>query len=401
MEGEGFELIGIFSADIQLFDGFWVRLRPFKFGLPRRFSGGQLTDYGEVPITVKLPRRPDRTANRYPKDAAGSNLLYDSSPVIYLLLQIVFASAFTLLLKWVQLRPKDDVVTAGAINYITAAVVSIPVFLIYNPQPAAFGAIWTGGAMGTLYFIAFFFVIYAIEKVGASSTTVVSVLSISMPIAFGALFFDERPTLLQVVGIVLAMVSLTLITGSKQKAAEEVGAEGDGPAPSDSESRSAIGDPNSANPKDALPEQSAPVNRWIVPTVLIVFFLLCGFNRMLQDAFKQYDEPLHRPAFLLAGFTMAALPSLVVLYRNRRWPRITEWAFGIVIGLSNLLQTFFILRALQRLEGYIVFTLTSGGAIVLTTLVATGCLGERLNRRTQVGITLAVLALFLLCWLPD
>ena len=98
---------------------------------------------------------------------------------------------------------------------------------------------------------------------------------------------------------------------------------------------------------------------------------------------------------------MAAIPSLVVLFNNRRLPRISEAVFGIAIGLSNLLQTFFVLRALQKLEGYIVFTLTSGGAIVLTTLVATSLLGERLNRRTQVGIGLAVLALFMLCWLPD
>lgn len=300
-----------------------------------------------------------------------------------LLLHVVFASAFTLLLKWAQMRVRENVITIGAINYIVAAVVALPVFLIYNPRPAIFGAIWTGGGMGTLYFIAFFFVIYAIKKVGASSTTVVSVLSISMPIAFAAMFFDEVPNALQITGIVLAMASLALISGNRS------------PETVHADQRKGVNNKSLENVQPAKHTVlTTPV--WVVPTVLIVFFLLCGFNRMLQDAFKHYGAENHRPAFLLAGFTMAAIPSIVLLIYNRRLPSGMEFAFGIVIGLSNLLQTFFILRALQKLDGYVVFTLASAGAIVLTTLVATTMLGERLNRRTQIGITMSVASLFLL-----
>jgi len=72
-----------------------------------------------------------------------------------------------------------------------------------------------------------------------------------------------------------------------------------------------------------------------------------------------------------------------------------------MLGISNVLQTYFMLRSLQELPGYIAFTLASGGAIVFTTLSAVGFMGERLSRKTQIGIGLAVVALVLLRWLPE
>lgn len=287
--------------------------------------------------------------------------------MFFLILHVIFASSFTLLIKGAHQR-QADVVTVGAINYITAAVAAVPFFLVSNPWPVSWGAVWTGGSMGLIYFIAYFFVIFAIQMVGASSTTVVSVLSILMPIGFAALFLDESPTLAQSMGIGLALFSLLLIGGKR---------------PTD---ESAVGETTS-NP-----------NAW---WILLVFFLLCGLSRMAQDGFNYVSQPDQRPAFLLSAFVVASIPSMTVLLWRRHRPRPLEWGLGIFMGLANVSQTLFILQALEVLESYIVFTLASGGAIVLTTLVATGLMGERLSRRASFGISLAVVALILLRWLPN
>ncbi len=113
--------------------------------------------------------------------------------MIFLLLQVVFASAFTLVIKWAQVRGREDVITIGAINYIVAGLSIAPIFILTNPSPVSVDAIWTGGSMGVVYFIAFFFAIYAIKSVGASSATVVSVLSILLPIAVAAVIWNEHP----------------------------------------------------------------------------------------------------------------------------------------------------------------------------------------------------------------
>lgn len=286
--------------------------------------------------------------------------------MIYLLLQIVFASSFTLLIKWAHVRDREDVITIGAINYIVAAVAVLPFFLIFNPQPVSMGAIWTGGSMGAIYFVAFFFAFYSIKKVGASSTTVVSVLSILLPIGFTAIVWNESPNVIQIIGIALALFALTLIGAQTNRSSDE--------------------------------NKSTPV--WIVPTVLFLFFLLCGGARLSQEAFDHVSHPDNRTAFILAAFTIASIPSVVVLIRGGRLPRPMELVIGILMGLSNNLQTYFILLSLQYFAGFIVFPIASAGSIVLTTVVATGLLGEQLNRRTYVGIMVSVVALFLLYWAP-
>ena len=161
--------------------------------------------------------------------------------MIYLFLQAVFASLFGLCVKWVGNRRnrggKEDLFVIGAINYIAAAIFVLPVFLTNDVDELSIGAMWTGGTMGAVYFVAFFFVIYAIKWVGVSATTVVAVLAILIPIAFAAFYWGERPSTLQTVGIGLALFALSLISGKRG------------------------GDRNVARP-------------WFAPIVLITFFLL-------------------------------------------------------------------------------------------------------------------------------
>ena len=286
--------------------------------------------------------------------------------MIFLILQIVFASAFTLFIKWAQIRRQEDVITVGAINYIVAAVSIVPVLFFSDLSPVSFGALWTGGSMGAVYFIAFFFAIYSIRKVGASTTTVISVLSILIPIGFAAFVWQEKPDLVQSIGIGMALLALTLIGAQKN-----------------------------SDPSDLKTE-----SRWTVPLVLFLFFLLCGFSRLSQEAFKYVSFPEHRPTFIFAAFTIAAIPSLIVLICGRRMPTSMEWFIGFLMGISNNLQTYFVLLALNEFEGFIVFPVTSAGGIVLTTIVATGLLKEQLNKRTYAGIAIAVVSLFLLYWIP-
>lgn len=300
-----------------------------------------------------------------------------------LLAHVIFASSFTLWIKWAQQRSTADVVTIGAINYIVAALCLLPFFWAQNPAPVSGAALVTGSSMGAVYFVAFFFAIFSIRTVGAASTTVVSVLSILMPIGVAAVWYDERPTLYQSLGIGLALVSLLLIGGSRSRTPRH------GPGVLTPPQTPAAGY-----------QVAAPPPPWLVPLVLVGFFLLCGLSRVSQEAFKYVSQPDQRPAFLVGAFLTAAIPSATVLVGKWRRPRRIEWGVGLAMGVANALQTLFLLRALEHLAGYIAFTLASGGAILLTTIVATACLGERLNRRTQMGISLAVVALVLLRWLP-
>ena len=291
---------------------------------------------------------------------------------LFLILQILFGSAFLLFIKWAQNRGQENIVTIGLLNYVIAAVAILPFFVVTQAgsTPSA-GAMVTGATMGGSYFIAYFFVIFAIRWIGASGSTVISVLSIVVPIACGVFIWNEEPNVAQLVGIVLALSSLLLIGGRKSTAA----------------------------PAEVIPA-GLPITqrRWFRPVILLIFFLLCGASRLAQEAFKHVCEPDQRPVFLLAAFSIAGLPSLAALLWRQRWPSAGEWGFGIAMGLVNALQTQFILQALYYFDGFVVFPVTSAGGLMLTVLVATGLLGEELTGRSRVGIGLAVAALILLNW---
>ncbi len=279
----------------------------------------------------------------------------------YLFLNVFFASAFTLLIKMVHNRNREDIVTVGAINYIVAALLVLPEFLADQVSTISANAVATGGTMGTCYFITFFFVIHAIRRIGASSTTVIGGLSILFPIVCGAVLWNERPNTYQMAGIALAIAALSLI--GRHDRAEVEG------------------------------------RRWLTPIILVVFFLLAGVARLAQEAFNHGSDAGQRPTFLVTAFVCAAVPSIAILAYRKLPILLPELILGVAMGSANILQLHFTLKALQYLPGFIVFPVASAGCLILTALVATQLLDERLNRRTYVGITVASVALVLLNWL--
>ncbi len=60
------------------------------------------------------------------------------------------------------------------------------------------------------------------------------------------------------------------------------------------------------------------------------------------------------------------------------------------------MQTLFLLRALHRLPGIIVFPAAACGSLALTTLLATLLLGERPTSRQYIGMAASSLAVLLL-----
>jgi drug/metabolite transporter (DMT)-like permease len=283
--------------------------------------------------------------------------------MLYLTLNIVFASVFTLLIKWVGNRKREDIVTVGAINYMVAAALVLPAFLTSGVESISANAVATGGTMGACYFITYFFVVHAIRRIGASAATVIGGLSVLLPIVCGAVIWNETPNAYQCVGITLSIIALSLI--GRHGGAQTTGRD------------------------------------WITPVILVVFFLLAGLARLAQEAFRHVSEADQRPTFLFTAFVFTAVPSFAILISRKFQFSLREFAFGCAMGTANFLQLHFTMKALQDLPGFVFFPIASAGCLILTAIVATQLLDERLSRKTHVGIVLASVALVLLNWLPD
>ena len=228
-----------------------------------------------------------------------------------------------------------------------------------------------GGSMGLMYFINFFFVIWCVRVVGASSTTVVGVLSMLIPIIYAAAVWSSTPHWVQAVGIAMAFISLILIglKPDRQKVVVE---------------------------NNGAEDSKETTFLWKAPLILGGFFLLCGLSRIAQESFKYESVESQKPTFLLAAFVAAGVPSVVLLLWRRRKILPMEVAVGIAMGIANASQIWFTLKTLQLIPGFIFFPVSSAGGIIFTMFVAVLWMHEKISRRALIGIGIAVVALTLM-----
>ena len=284
--------------------------------------------------------------------------------MIYLLGNIVFGSCFGLTLKWVENRKSEDSKTVGMINYIVAMLAIVPQLFYLDAKDWTSTAMLAGGANGFSYFVAFFYCVWAIRYIGVANATVVGSLSMLAPILVGVLIWNENPNFFQMVGIALAIFALTMI-----------GRKG-----------------------DRINRGKVVEKPWFTPWIGIAFFSLCAMSRLAQEAFKHMSEDsvAELPVYLFSTFAVASVPSLAVLIWRGKRISVMEAVLGFVLGMANVVQIHFMLMALTVFDGFIVFPLVSAGGLMLTTVVATFLMGEKLGRLSYIGIAVACLAMVLL-----
>ena len=278
--------------------------------------------------------------------------------MFFILLHIVFSSFFVLCVRWTQ-RRNEDVKTVGAINYMVAAVGSAVIFLFQSDAPITANSVLSGSVGGVFYFVTFLFLIVAAGWKGAANTTVVSRLSILVPIGCGAVLWNEWPGGWQLFAIGLACLALLLI-GRKGNQLDK-----------------------------AKPPRFAGV-------LLVGFFVCGGCCRLAPEMFKNLCEPAEKSGFILVLFGITALASIVLLISRRHRPTKAEFTAGLAMGSANLAQIFCMVAALQSYDGYIVFPMTAAGSLVFTTTIAVTMLDERPNKSSLAGVAIATCALFLL-----
>ncbi|MDB4724395.1 MAG: EamA family transporter [Pirellulaceae bacterium] len=288
----------------------------------------------------------------------------------FLIWNILFSSFFILCVKWVQKRDGWDVVTVGCINYVAAAFCALPGYWYSEPSAASIHANWTGATMGGCYFVAFFFLIYAVRWVGASNTAAVSRLALVIPIAVGILYWGEQAGVFQLIGIGVAMASLFMVGMSAQQ----------------QERVAQVASPD-------LPR----VGPLMKIMVLGCFFLICGVTRVAQQTCKMLsDGAVDYPSFLFFAFVVASIPSIVILVVRRQKLSCWEVVIGSVLGATNILQSHFILLSLDYYKSVVVFPITSAGGLVFTALAAVFLLHEKLNFASTMGVILAAISICLL-----
>lgn len=276
----------------------------------------------------------------------------------------------TLIYVIFKIFSKYNINTLNALifNYFTAFILgftiqSTPVKLSELPQfqwfiPAAF--------LGILFILIFYLMVMTTQKHGMSVVSVASKMSVSIPVIFVIFFYGESLTLLKVLGIILALISVYLV---------------------------------SAKTKDGL-----KVNK---SALLLPFAVFLG-SGVIESSIKvlqnDYVPQIETPVFSASLFFFAALTGSLIFtvrfFKTKEFFRIKDVIGGIALGIPNYFSIYFLIEALRNpeLDSSIVFVINNVSIVVLSTIVGVLLFKEHLIRKNKIGIAIALLSIILVAF---
>ena len=245
-----------------------------------------------------------------------------------------------------------------AANYVVALAISAAMFTVNGMRPASIFTIALGLVTGLLYIGGMYLGMATIKKRGASIAVSASQLSILIPVGLSFVIFGESLRTNQMIGVVVAIVSLPLL-------AARIG-----------------GGLGGSLDRETL-------------LLIVAQIMVQGFAQLSSKILVAWGLGVERDAFFLAVFLSAALTTIPIAFKHKSEIMKTDFVYGGVVGFCNIAGNLSILLALTMLPGAIVFPLISSGGLLLVTLLAWLFFKEQISRVNTVGITLTLAAVLL------
>ena len=296
--------------------------------------------------------------------AVGKGVKYNGcgsevSEVVYLLLSILCSSVLAIGMRLSEGRIQSKM-SMIATNYVACMIMGIGYMGIAHLIPTGDGVgpmLGMGVFNGTCYMVALVLNQYNISRNGVVLPSVFSKTGgLLIPLVVSILLFREFPSILQIIGFVLAMTAIIMIS-QKQ------------------------GGSGASN---------------ISKGALFALFVGEGCAGIMAKVFRELGNPALGDHFLFVTFGVAFLLCAVVILAKGERPGKMELMFGTMIGIPNFMSAKFQLMALETLPAVIVYPMRSAGTIVVITLAGVLFFKERLTKLQLVAVGIILVSLILL-----
>jgi drug/metabolite transporter (DMT)-like permease len=289
--------------------------------------------------------------------------------LIVLLLSILSSSAIYVAFK---LFGKYKITTLNAliVNYFTAFILGLSLQdqlsiseLLETPQKDWF---YGSMALGVMFILVFYLMVITTQKGGMSVVSVASKMSVAIPVLFVIAYYDEPLGLLKIIGILMALVSVYLV---------------------------------SVRRRDGL---SIDMKFFIFP--LLVFLgsgLIESSIKFLENTYVPDSEI---SLFSANTFLFACLTgSLVFGYRALSGRAKFSWKDilgGFLLGIPNYFSIYFFILALRidGLDSSSIFIINNVSIVLLSTLLGIVCFKEKISPKNWIGIGIAILSILLITY---
>jgi drug/metabolite transporter (DMT)-like permease len=280
--------------------------------------------------------------------------------MIPLILTIFCSTTITLLLKYNEEKKGQPIVLLMS-NYFVASLICLILLVITPNTKYSFITFGFGAALAFIFVFSFFIFTKAVAVAGAALASVSARLSVIIPIILSIIIFSEQPDSNQVVGFLLALITIILFYFS-------------------------------------LKIVSLGKLKLLDYSYLFLLLLGIGFNDFCMKIFQHWRSEIEEPFFLFSIFTFAFIYTLTYSFIKQIKVERSTMIRGAILGIPNVFSSYFLLGALAQLPAIIVYPVTNVSIIFLTTLGAAIIWKERLNVFGKFALLFGCVAiLFLSC----
>lgn len=213
--------------------------------------------------------------------------------------------------------------------------------------------------VGIIFIYNFFVYSKSVDQNGLGISVAAMRVSLIIPVLLSTFWYLELLTWIQWIGLILVFVVLYLLLPNKES----------------------LFDRNTSS-------------GWMLP----VLFIMTGIgDASLKVYEREFSELFSKGEFMGIVFFTAFLIGIATVIVKRKWNFTKkEFLIGACVGIPNLLAATFLIEALERMNGAIVFSAVNVLTVLGGTLVGVVFWKDRFTKLQWTGILLTIISILLL-----
>lgn len=258
---------------------------------------------------------------------------------------------------------KLNTIRVITVNYLIAFPSA---FLLYGSQDRAdvllnelFVPILMAVVVGVVFIFNFFIYSKSVNLNGVGISIAAMRISLIVPVLISTIWYLELLTLNQWFGLLLVFVVLYLLLPNKK----------------------------------SLLKGSLSAG-WLLPLLFLGTGIGDGSLKVYESEFNQI---LSKGEFMGVVFLTAFLVGVVTVFYKRQWQfKKMEILIGVCIGIPNMLSAVFLIEALERMNGAVVYSLVNVLSVIGGTFLGVVFWEDRFTKMQWLGIVLTISSILLL-----
>ncbi len=301
--------------------------------------------------------------------------------MFYLFFAIICSSTIAFIFKYAEKQNTNQYLVTSS-NYFTASIISLWMIInknifvdlvkeesffnemklvisgaqdILGPYNSIIWGIIVGVTSGMFFFLSFTYYQKSVKENGIGLSGTFAKLGILIPMIFSIVIWQEFPTSVQWIGIILSLISIVMVNLSFDS-----------------------------------------IKKFDVNITIILLFIFGGMAEFSNKIYQKYALSEYKDIFLFAIFLVAFIISILYTMKKKvKWNK-TDILVGIVVGIPNLFSSYFLILSLDTLPASVAFPIFSAGSILLINIGGFLIFKEKVANKNKLAIGLIIIALVLM-----